>query len=160
MPSFFSEKKKDFLYFKSWQYGLFTRPSCEICPFKRDNRISDITIADCWGFEKIAPEIYDDKGLSSVIVHTRKGKTLFQSIASHLVFKSTLIDDVKKFNSDYIRNYPFDHRKRTAFWRDYLANKKPVAQLLEKHLEEFGLKRFIMFVKKEVRRCLALLRKA
>ena len=158
--SFFSEKKKNFLYFRSWQYGLFTRPSCEICPFKQDNRVSDITVADCWGGKKIAPEMYDDKGLSSVIVHTRKGKALFESVASRLVFKSTFIDDIKEFNSGYIRSCSFNHRKRTAFWRDYLAQKKPIDQLLEKYLEEFWLHRFVQFVKKNTKRCLMLLRKS
>jgi coenzyme F420-reducing hydrogenase beta subunit len=112
--SIFKNRKKN-IYFRSWRYGLFTRPACEICPFKSDNRVSDITIADCWGFQKIAPELYDSKGLSSVIVHSARGKALFDAIANQLVFKETSVDDVKEYNPDYIRSQRFDHSRRTAF---------------------------------------------
>lgn len=157
--SVFSEIGRNSLYFRSWQYGLFSRPSCEICPFKNDNRISDITIGDCWGFQKIAPELFDDKGLSSVIIHTVKGKSLFETVATRLVSKETLLDDVKQYNSDYIKGYPFNHRKRAAFWRDYLAHKKPVDKLLEKHLKESRVHKIVQFVKKIIIKCLLLLKK-
>ena len=151
------EKKKDFLYFKSWQYGLFTRPSCEVCPFKSDNRVSDITISDCWGFRKIAPELYDDKGLSSVVIHTDKGKLLFDAVASQLVFKETLLDDVKQYNSDYIRSIPFNATKRKAFWKDYRKGEIPFGHLLTKHLRESKRQRTARFVKKGIKKCLSLL---
>ena len=151
------EKKKDFLYFKSWQYGLFTRPSCEVCPFKSDNRVSDITISDCWGFRKIAPELYDDKGLSSVVIHTDKGKLLFDAVASQLVFKETLLDDVKQYNSDYIRSIPFNAAKRKAFWKDYRKDEIPFGRLLTKHLRESKRQQTARFVKKGIKKCLSLL---
>ena len=152
------EKKKDFLYFKSWQYGLFTRPSCEVCPFKSDNRVSDITISDCWGFQKIAPELYDDKGLSSVVIHTDKGKSLFDAIALRLVFKETLLEDVKLYNSDYIRSIPFNATKRKAFWKDYRKGEIPFGRLLKKHLRESKRERTVRFAKRGIKKCLSLLR--
>lgn len=154
----FCVRGKNALYFKSWQYGLFTRPACEVCPFKRDNRVSDITISDCWGFRKIAPELYDDKGLSSVIVHTAKGKLLFESVAPQLVFKETLLEDVKQYNFDYIRSIPFNATKRKAFWKDFRKGKMPFGRLLVKHLEESKRQRIVKFVKKVIKKCLSLLR--
>lgn len=151
------EKKKDFLYFKSWQYGLFTRPSCEVCPFKSDNRVSDITISDCWGFRKIAPELYDDKGLSSVVIHTNKGKSLFDAVASQLVFKETLLEDVKLYNSDYIRSIPFNSTKRKAFWKDYRKGEIPFGRLLAKHLRESKRQWTVRFIKRGIKKCLSLL---
>lgn len=151
------EKKKDFLYFKSWQYGLFTRPSCEVCPFKSDNRVSDITISDCWGFRKIAPELYDDKGLSSVVIHTDKGKLLFDAVASQLVFKETLLEDVKLYNSDYIRSIPFNSTKRKAFWKDYRKGEIPFGRLLAKHLRESKRQWTVRFIKRGIKKCLSLL---
>ena len=148
------------MYFKSWQYGLFTRPSCEICPFKSDNRVSDITISDCWGFQKIAPELYDDKGLSSVVIHTDKGKSLFDAVAPQLVFKETLLEDVKLYNSDYIRSTPFNLAKRKAFWKEYSKGGMPFNRLLVKHLKESKRQRVVRFVKRGIRKCLALLRKS
>ena len=158
LKSTFCERGKNSLYFRSWMYGLFARPSCEVCPFKSDNRVSDITISDCWGFRKIAPELYDDKGLSSVVVHTDKGKSLFDAVAPQLVFKETLLDDVKQYNSDYIRSIPFNATKRKAFWKDYRKGEIPFGHLLTKHLRESKRQRTAIFVKREIKKCLSLLR--
>jgi serine acetyltransferase/coenzyme F420-reducing hydrogenase beta subunit len=140
------EREKKTIYFRSWRYGLFMRPACEVCPFKNDNRVSDITIGDCWGFQKIAPELYDDKGLSSVIVHSAKGKALFDEVSSQLVFKETSVDDVKQYNSDYIRSQRFDYRRRAAFWKDY--NRMPFKKLLDKHLGESRKQKAVLLIKK------------
>ena len=155
----FCERKKNSSYFKSWQYGLFTRPSCEICPFKRDNRISDLTISDCWGWQKMAPEMYDDRGLSNLIIHTAKGKALFEAISSQLQYKLVSLDDVKLYNADYIQSIPFNHKKRAAFWKDYHKANAPFGRLLRKHLEETSIRRLIKFIKKVIRKCCPFLRK-
>lgn len=155
--STFCERKRNFLYFRSWRYKLFTRPSCEVCPFKRDNRVSDITISDCWGFQKIAPELYDDKGLSSVIIHTDKGKSLFDAVVPQLVFKETLLEDVKQYNWNYIRSAPFNAAKRNAFWKDYRKGEIPFGRLLTKHLRESKRQRTARFVKRGIKKCLSLL---
>lgn len=151
IKSMFSEREKDNIYFRSWQYDLFLRPSCEKCPFKKDNRVSDITIGDCWGFQTIAPEMYDDKGLSSLIVHSVKGKSLFEAIAPQLVFKETLLNDVKLYNSDYIRSQPFNSSKRAAFWKDYHKHKIPFSKLLEKHLGETKKQKILKLIKAVVK---------
>jgi len=157
--SVFCERKKNNIYFRNWKYGLFVRPSCETCPFKADNRVSDITIADCWGFQKMAPEMYDDKGLSSVIIHTAKGKAMFEAVQSQLTYKKTPLDDVKTYNADYIRSTPFNHKKRAAFWRDYHKQAMPFGKLLKKHLEETKFKKIAKKIKKIVCECLQSSRK-
>lgn len=154
----FCVRKRDSIYFRSWQYGLFSRPSCEVCPFKKENRVSDITIGDCWGFQKIAPEMYDDKGLSSVIVHSIKGKTLFDTVVHQLSFKKTLIEDVKLYN-DYIGSQPFVDSKRKAFWIDYHKHEIPFRKLLEKHLVENRKQKIKKLIKKVIIKCLPFLKK-
>ena len=142
----FHDRGKQNIYFKSWQYGLFTRPACEICPFKNDNRVSDLTIGDCWGYKEIAPELFDNKGLSSLIVHSTKGKILFESIESQLVYKKTYINDVKKFNPDYIKSICFNHKKRASFWIDY--KRMSLDKVLIKHLGESKKQKLVLFLKK------------
>lgn len=157
--SVFYERKKNSIYFRSWQYGLFTRPSCEICPFKADNRVSDLTVSDCWGWQKIAPEMYDDKGLSTLVIHTDKGKELFESASPHLIYKEASLEDVKVFNSDYIGSRPFNHKKRAAFWKDYHSLEYPFTRLLDKYLTESKTQKQVKNVKRWVRKCLAKYRK-
>lgn len=50
------------------------RESCFHCPFRVENRFSDITIGDFWGLAKVLPNLKDtDKGVSVVITSTEKG---------------------------------------------------------------------------------------
>lgn len=62
---------------------LSLRPSCYACQAK-NTRMSDMTIADFWGIEEIAPEMDDGKGTSLIITRTNKGQNLFNSIEMDL----------------------------------------------------------------------------
>ncbi len=55
------------------------RPSCYDCHAKSFKK-SDMTIADFWGIESVAPEMNDGKGTSLVIIRTDKGQELFEEI--------------------------------------------------------------------------------
>ena len=56
--------------------NLCVRRSCFSCQYKREDRISDITIGDFWAKEEIP--LLDNIGTSSVLINTKKGKELFQ----------------------------------------------------------------------------------
>ena len=88
--------------FRSWNM----RPSCFQCPFKKENRFSDYTLADCWGASKLVPEINDNKGLSSVIVHSKKGLELWEKLAHKIDYREISIDDIAAGNSNLIQNKP------------------------------------------------------
>ena len=62
------------------------RPSCYNCRAKK-YRLSDISIADFWGIEQVAPEMNDGMGTSLIIVRTEKGQKLFDSIKEKLNWK-------------------------------------------------------------------------
>ena len=64
--------------------NLILRESCYNCKFKGNNRISDITMADFWGIEKIHKEFDDDKGVSAIIINTNKGIDIFSLIENKL----------------------------------------------------------------------------
>lgn len=62
---------------KAFVTELASRPSCYSCAFKTVNRKSDITMFDCYRFSKITGKRDDNRGYSSVLVHSEKGMTLF-----------------------------------------------------------------------------------
>lgn len=153
----FKIRGKKAIYFKSWSLGLFARPSCSACPFKNDNRTSDITISDCWGYQKIAPELYDGKGLSSVVIHTKRGKEFFDSITPKLVYKESCLEDVKQFNADYIRTVsPFNWKKRKKFWKRYNKGANSFIPLMEKYLRETYFQKVLRIVRKILHKCLSI----
>lgn len=107
----------------------------------------------------MAPEMYDDNGLSSVIVHTAKGMAIFEAVQSQITYKKSSLDDVKAYNADYIRSSPFNYKKRAAFWRDYHKQTMPFGKLLKKHLEYSHRQRIAKFIKKITHKCWAFLRR-
>lgn len=59
------------------------RPSCYACQAKTDRR-SDMTIADFWGVENVAPTMNDGKGTSLVLVRTPQGAALLDRVRDRL----------------------------------------------------------------------------
>lgn len=67
-------------YMRLYLKDIILRPSCYDCKFKGRERHSDITLADFWGITKIAPDMFDDKGTSLILISSSKGQKIFNSI--------------------------------------------------------------------------------
>lgn len=72
------------LYKDSFGYGfgrrLFHGSLCYSCPFSKIPRQGDITLGDFWG----VPEKYkDEKGVSVVLVNSKKGEEIFSELIEH-----------------------------------------------------------------------------
>ena len=102
--------------FRSWNM----RPSCFHCPFKKIDRLSDFTIADCWGACRLVPEIDDNKGLSSVIIHSKKGLELWKKLADKIEYKEISISDIAEGNSNLTTNKPQSGNRK--LFHELLAN--------------------------------------
>lgn len=77
------------------------RPACYDCHAKHYKK-SDMTIADFWGIENVAPEMNDGRGTSLVITRTEKGQELFESIKDELKWKEVRYEEGVKGNpSEY-----------------------------------------------------------
>lgn len=59
--------------------GLSLRPSCYQCHFKSEGRCSDMTVFDCGMIGVHYPEMDDDKGTTSILIHSGKGKMLISN---------------------------------------------------------------------------------
>ena len=92
------------------------RPSCYQCRAKK-YRLSDISIADFWGIERVAPEMNDGMGTSLIIVRSEKGQDLFDSVKKKMKWKEVDYNDVIKENP---AEYRSAHRtpQRDSFFSD------------------------------------------
>lgn len=68
------------------------RPSCYDCVAKKV-KMSDLTIADFWGINNIAPEMNDGNGVSLILIRTDKGMKAFETISSKLKLKEVAYED-------------------------------------------------------------------
>ena len=102
----FKEPGMHNLYLRSMFLSWNMRPSCFHCPFKKAERISDFTLADAWGVYENTPNINDNKGLSSVIIHSKKGFILWNKLKDQFDSENVSIDDIARGNSNLISNKP------------------------------------------------------
>lgn len=72
-------------FFNGFVEGIIKRKACFSCAFA-DNHLSDVTIADYWGY-RAAGVSYDKKGISMLVVNTERGKNLLHDTASQLELK-------------------------------------------------------------------------
>lgn len=100
-------------YMQGFLAGLYTRPSCYACPVKKLKSGSDITLGDLWSIESLMPEIYDDKGVSAVVVNTEKGKANIAPLKIQLY--SLRFQEVAKHNSALISS-AIEPKNRAMFF--------------------------------------------
>lgn len=117
----FSNIMREKLIPKSFTYLFYEhimfRLSCGVCPYTNTRRPSDITIADFWGWEKTDPNINtDDKGVSLILINTKKGSMIFDSIKSQMITIPAKLEDCLQPN---LQHPSAIHPKRMQFEHDY-----------------------------------------
>ena len=108
-------------YMKLFLRNIDLRESCYYCCFKKIKRKSDITIADFWGINEVIPEFNDEKGTSTVLINSKKGKEIFEQIKDKMVFFKMNIEDVIKYNSSICKSANYNSARK-EFFKD-LENK-------------------------------------
>lgn len=123
--------KDDDAFFQLFNRCYCLRPSCYHCVAK-DDKHSDITIADFWGIENVLPEFNDNKGMSLVLIRTEKGNDLFQSIKEECSYREVTYEEgIRENSSEYV-----SHNKpegRDTFFRDF--ERMTIPQLENKYIK-------------------------
>ena len=88
----------DGLFMKLFVGDYISRLSCDNCKFKGYERVSDITLGDFWGIWDVDSEMDDDKGTSVGLLHSEKGKKLFEDISDNLRFKQVTLEEASRYN--------------------------------------------------------------
>ena len=96
------------------------RPSCYECAFKKRYRVSDFTIWDCFITGLIAKDFDDDKGTTRVLIHTQKGKNIFEEIKSNFKYKDIGADLLTKNVHEMFFSVKINN-KRKIFMQDLIA---------------------------------------
>lgn len=117
----FSDGTKDFQSYESQLFKsifhshLGMNEGCFECKFTSSQRVSDMTLADFWGVNKSRPELFDENGVSFVLINSEKGKTVFDQ-CWHLEKHAVSIADTEQPSLSRPAPRP---EKYEAFWRDY-----------------------------------------
>lgn len=92
---YISKDKDPYMQMFLRDYSL--RPACYECVAKRE-KMSDLTVADFWGINDIAPEMNDGLGISLVLIRTQKGKEIFNYISCKMKLKEVTYEAGVKGN--------------------------------------------------------------
>lgn len=112
--------------------NLFIRPSCAACHFKGFHRLSDLTLADFWGVQLKDDSQNSDGGTSMTIIHTEKGQTLWDSVASRVFSEAKSLEEAAMGNAClYNSALPGIHREQ--FMAD--LDKMPVMDNIRRFLK-------------------------
>lgn len=114
----------EWAYFFLNHYAM--RNCCYKCEYKGINHRADFTLGDFWGVREKFYDLYgkkfDDKGLSFVLVNSKKAEDIWEKINTFgLVSRSLSISTVREHNTtiDMSANEPLD---RGTFYEDYKKN--------------------------------------
>lgn len=69
-------------YLRGFYDSLFLRESCHECKYTNKFRVADITLGDFWGIEILDSTKDVHKGVSALLVNSRKGEEIFDKIKS------------------------------------------------------------------------------
>lgn len=113
--------------------NICDRPSCYDCRFKKRYRVSDFTLWDCYEVDKFDKRLDDDKGTTRMLVHSEKGRGVFEKLKSGLEFvvvsPEKLTEQVREIF--YSVNY---NEKRPQFFKD--VNTMDANELFKKWFPE------------------------
>lgn len=107
------------LFMRGFLKDIYLRPSCYSCKFKTQSRISDFTMADLWGADKIVPDMDDDKGLSLVIVQSEQGGLAFDRLKNKTCWREISLEDAIKCNKAMVYSFAMPN-KRIVFFQELL----------------------------------------
>lgn len=125
---------------------LILRPSCFNCAYKQIGHPGDITVGDCWGIEKLNSDFADTKGVSLVLINTKKGKDFFNKIICDIDYFSVDVFDC--IQPPLMCNYEKPDFKE-QFWLDY--QNKPFSYCIKKYgKESHKIRKFISRKKQKI----------
>ncbi len=132
-------------YLRGFIHNLYLRPSCYACQSKGLSRNADITLADFWGVNKYCPEMYDEKGVSLVMIYTEKGQEIWKAIESEIERKDVAWQDAIKGNPSAIHSVT--KPKAREFFYDKV-NESNFGKLVEKYTKP----QFVIRIVKKMKR--------
>ena len=121
---------------------FISRPSCSQCKYTSEYSVSDVTLGDFWGVQKVNSKFYDKRGVSLVLIHTDKASYFFSKLQN--MCSSIKVDDNVVIAHNHYKPNALNIN-RAAFWDKYYADGFNAAAKL--YLDS----NYVWFIKKIVR---------
>ena len=138
-------------YLKMFLQNVSLRDSCFNCKFKKEYRMSDITLSDYWGAQKLEPKLDDDKGLSLISINSEKGKELISEIEENIIYKSTNFEKALSWNTCWTKSVPVNNKRHGFFGEIEEKNFEELSKKYETKENIFKkIKRYLLKIKSKI----------
>lgn len=102
------------IFMKAFIGNICLRGSCSACQAKGVNRCTDFTLGDYWGIWSQYPDFDDNYGTSLVLIHTEKGRSIFNQLDGQIISIPVDLNASYTHNPSLIQN-AFPHKGREIF---------------------------------------------
>ncbi|MDY6367692.1 MAG: Coenzyme F420 hydrogenase/dehydrogenase, beta subunit C-terminal domain [Clostridia bacterium] len=100
----FCEHHENNLMMQAFLKNYCLRESCYNCKFKGLNRNSDITLCDFWGIKENFPDLYEQDGVSLVLLNSEKGFNELLRLKNKVKFNEVDLNNAIKNNPALIKS--------------------------------------------------------
>lgn len=133
------------MFGKAFLSNVCLRPSCYDCGFKQVQRVSDITLCDCWGIENLLsdPDYCDNKGVSLVLIQSDKGKEIWDILQKeeNILTKRVSLNEAVQRNTYLVKSVK-KNKNRASFFKE--LDKYEFSSLVRKYaIESKSVKGYI-----------------
>lgn len=125
------------------------RPSCFGCPAKGGKSRSDLTLGDYWGIEKAHPECFDERGVSSLIVNSTKGKEILEGL--ELDKQNSTLALATEENPTYYVPKEEPKELRLLFFQKWGSGEYTIEKLAKLFRKKKDRKDFFLWIKRKLR---------
>ncbi len=128
---YYAKSNTQDMYFQEFLLNLTLRPSCGSCKFKFPNLNCDVLLGDAWGIQKFAPEMFDDRGASIIVVNTNTGANYINQtkLVGKIVNMNALIHNVNFFIP------AVEDERRPQFFNEIATTKLPINVMQKYYLQ-------------------------
>ena len=132
-------------YFRAFNENLILRESCYKCKFTNTNRISDFTLADFWGVNRIEKLVSDEqlsKGVGLVLVNNKRSLVIWNELQNFVFSKQIEPCLAIPYNSS-LSHPPIPHKKYKLFYKKLKKYETKFDKLIKRLLWKEYLKQSI-----------------
>lgn len=102
-------------YYNAFLQCEIYRENCYNCKYTSFYRASDITMADYWGVLAVHPEFYSEKGVSLLLINTKRGQKIFDIISNKVKYIKTDIEKAARKNMNLKRPSNRPERRENVY---------------------------------------------
>ncbi len=121
-------------YLQGFLLSTTQRPSCGSCKFKFPNLNCDILLGDAWGIQNFAPEMFDNRGASIIVVNTNIGVNYVNK--TKLIFKIVPLKAI--INNALFFVSSAEDERRQDFFDELAKSNLPINTMQKFFLQDFS----------------------